>query len=77
MGKSNFFPIDLSRIKGSGEFRCPECGAEISPDDQSEDAYTVLEPIIKDDRLEKIILQCNKCGAEIHLIGFDAVEKMV
>ncbi|NWG11286.1 hypothetical protein HXY33_06030 [Candidatus Bathyarchaeota archaeon] len=76
MEKNKSFIIDLSKIKGSGEFKCPKCGTKISPDDQSEEAYTILEPIVKEDRLEKVILQCNMCGSKISLIGFRALGKL-
>jgi DNA-directed RNA polymerase subunit RPC12/RpoP len=75
MGKNKSFLIDLSKTKGSGDFRCPRCGTKISPDDKSEDVYTILEPVMKEDRLEEIILQCNRCGSKIYLIGFRAMEK--
>jgi len=65
-----FYTIDLTKIHGNGEFRCPRCGVEMSPDDETEDVYTILETVTKGDELEKIILQCNKCGSRIHLIGF-------
>jgi len=64
------YTIDLAKIKGKGEFNCPKCGTKISPDDETEDAYTVIEPIMKGDSLDKIALQCNKCGSHIKLIGF-------
>ena len=76
MGKDKSFLIDLSKTKGSGDFRCPHCGIKISPDDKSEDVYTILEPVMKEDKLEKIVLQCNRCGSKIHLIGFHALEKL-
>lgn len=76
MEKSRSFVVDLSKMKGSGEFKCPKCGTTISPDDQSEDVYTILEPVIREDRLEKIVLQCNTCGSKISLIGFHALEKL-
>ncbi len=76
MGKNKSFLIDLSKTKRSGDFRCPRCGIKISPDDKSEDVYRILEPVMKEDSLEKIILQCNKCGSIIHLIGFHALEKL-
>jgi len=66
--------IDLSKIGGSGEFNCPKCGSKISPDDSSEDAYRIVEPVVKDDRLEMIVLQCNKCGLKMRLIGFNVLE---
>jgi len=70
------YTIDLTRIKGRGELKCPKCGVEISPDDRTEDAYTILEPVMKGDCLEKIILQCNRCGGQIHLVGFDFLNKV-
>jgi predicted nucleic-acid-binding Zn-ribbon protein len=76
MEKGKSFLIDLSKIKGGGDFKCPKCGTRISPDDQSEDTYTILEPVVKDDRLEKIVLKCNTCGSKINLIGFHALEKL-
>ena len=76
MEKIKPFVIDLSKIKGSGEFKCPKCGVKISPEDQSENVYTILEPIVREDRLEKVILQCNKCGSKISLIGFHVLEKL-
>jgi len=77
MGKSKSFFIDTSRTKGSGEFRCPKCGTKISPDDQSEDVYTILRPVMKGDRLERIILQCNRCRSKIHLIVFNVFGKTI
>jgi len=70
------YTIDLTRIQGRGDFRCPKCGIEISPDDETEDAYTILEPVIRGDCLEKIILQCNSCRSQIHLTGFHILNKI-
>jgi predicted RNA-binding Zn-ribbon protein involved in translation (DUF1610 family) len=74
MEKSKLFVVDLSKTKRSGEFECPKCGVRISPDDQSEDAYAILKTVMKGDCLEQLILQCNKCGSQIHLIGFNSLE---
>jgi hypothetical protein len=71
-----FFTIDLYKIKGRGEFECPKCRIKISPDDKTEDAYTILELVMKGDCLDKIILQCNKCGSQIHLTGFHILNKL-
>ena len=69
------YTIDLRRINGEGEFKCPKCGVLISPDDETEDVYTILEPVMKRDSVEKIILQCNKCRSQVHLVGFDLLNK--
>jgi predicted RNA-binding Zn-ribbon protein involved in translation (DUF1610 family) len=71
-----FYTIDLAGLKGRGEFRCPKCQIEISPDDQTESTYAILEPVMKDNCLEELIIQCNKCGTQIRLIGFNALRKI-
>jgi predicted RNA-binding Zn-ribbon protein involved in translation (DUF1610 family) len=64
------FTIDLTKISGRGDFRCPGCGVMISPDDKTEDTYTILKTIMNGENLDKIALQCNKCKSQIHLTGF-------
>jgi predicted RNA-binding Zn-ribbon protein involved in translation (DUF1610 family) len=64
------FTIDLAKIKGRGEFGCPKCGARISPDDKTERTYTILDTLMRDDQLDSVMLQCNKCESHIHLVGF-------
>jgi len=64
------YTVNLTKIGGKGEFRCPKCGIKISPHDRTENIYTVLEPVMRGDYLEKILLQCNQCGSQIYLTGF-------
>jgi hypothetical protein len=68
--------MDLARIEGSGEFKCPRCGIRISPDDMTEDVYTIIETVTKEDCLENLILQCNRCKSIIHLTGFQLLNKI-
>jgi len=70
MDRSKPYKIDLTRVRGKGNVKCPKCGVEISPDDTSEEVYTVLQPIVNKDCLERIVLQCNRCGSRIDLVGF-------
>jgi ribosomal protein S27AE len=72
MQKIKPYVIDLTRVRGKGNVKCPKCGVEISPDDTSEEAYTILEPVVEEERLERIVLQCNRCGSRISLVGFNA-----
>jgi len=69
------YTIDLTRIRGSGDVKCPRCGITISPDDETENAYTILETVTKGASLERIILRCNKCGTQIRLVGFDSLNE--
>ena len=45
-----------------------------SPEDESEDVYTILEEKVGNDALEELVIQCNKCSSRIHLIGFPTFE---
>lgn len=66
-----FYIIDLARIKGSGAFKCPKCGVRISPDDETDNVYAIVETIMNGENLDKITLQCVKCGSQIQLTGFN------
>jgi len=49
----------------------------MSPDDVTEDVYRILETVTKgEDFVEKIVIQCNKCGSQICLVGFDFLNKI-
>jgi predicted nucleic-acid-binding Zn-ribbon protein len=70
------FNIDLVKIRGNGDFKCPGCGVKISPDDQTEETYTILATIMKGENLERIVLQCNKCKNQIQVTGFQTLNKI-
>ena len=70
------FGVDLTKIEGDGEFPCPKCETLISPDDETENVYTVVETIIGDDEnLESIVIRCNKCKSIINLEGLIALSE--
>jgi predicted RNA-binding Zn-ribbon protein involved in translation (DUF1610 family) len=68
--KSRTYTIDLTTIDGDGAFPCPKCGVIISPDDETEETYTIVETKVKNDELAELILMCNKCRSKIRLSGF-------
>ena len=68
--KSVTYTIDLTKIDGDGAFPCPKCGTVISPDDETEEVYHIIETRVKNDELTELVLMCNKCGSTIKLIGF-------
>lgn len=69
VGKS-MHTIDLTKIDGDGAFPCPRCGTMISPDDESEETYHIVETKVKGDELAELVLMCNKCKTKIKLTGF-------
>ena len=42
----------------------------ISPEDKTDSVYTIVDTQMNGESLEELIIQCNKCGSKIRLIGF-------
>jgi hypothetical protein len=70
------YSLDLGDIEGKGDFLCPRCGNTISPDDESEEAYSIIEPKVNSQGLTELIIRCNKCASIIHLTGFSVIEEI-
>ena len=68
--------VDLTKIDGNGDFSCPQCGIVISPDDSTEEKYSVLEPKVNRNGLEEVVILCNSCGSHIHLTGFSLLQEI-
>jgi len=68
------YEVDLTKIQGDGDFPCPNCGVIISPEDETEDVYRILETKVRGQALEELVIQCNKCAIRIRLIGFPIPE---
>jgi len=66
--------VDLSKIEWIGEFSCPWCKTIISPDDETDEVYSVLEVKVRNDKLENLLIQCNSCSNKTLLTGFSIVE---
>jgi hypothetical protein len=66
--------ISLIDLEGKGDFLCPCCGAKISPNDETEEVYSILEPKVRNNTLESLLIRCNICSNKILLTGFSALE---
>jgi len=62
--------VDVTKIGGKGVFSCPYCGNRISPNDESNKKYKIVDTKYKNDDVEEVILGCNKCNSKIELVGF-------
>ena len=62
--------VDLLHMHGTGGFSCPKCGLMLSPDDETEENYCILEPIMKDNELDELVIRCQRCQSTIRLTGF-------
>ncbi|MEM2546591.1 MAG: hypothetical protein QXM37_03065 [Candidatus Bathyarchaeia archaeon] len=68
--KSVVYTVDLAEIEGDGDFPCPKCGVIISPDDETEEIYQIVDTKLEGDNLAELVIRCNKCGSMIRLVGF-------
>lgn len=70
----SMYKVNLAKIQGEGEFPCPKCETMISPDDETEGVYTIVDIILGDDEnVDNMIIRCNNCKSLIRLSGFDAL----
>ncbi|MFA5364159.1 MAG: hypothetical protein WC325_03145 [Candidatus Bathyarchaeia archaeon] len=74
--KNSMTVIDLTKIEGNGDFVCPTCGVTISPEDESEDVYVIVEEKVNGEILEELIIQCNACSTQIKLVGFPVLDNI-
>jgi len=68
--------VDLTKIDGNGDISCPECGIAISPEDSTEEKYSIVEPKVNNDGLEEVEILCNSCGSHILLTGFSFLQEI-
>jgi len=68
--KSVSYTIDLTKIDGDGAFPCPKCGTVISPEDETEQVYKIVDTKIINDELVELVIMCCKCGSNTKLTGF-------
>ena len=68
--KSVIYTIDLTQIDGDGSFPCPKCGTVISPEDETEKVYKIVDTKIINDELIELVLICGECKSNIKLTGF-------
>ena len=71
------FRVDITKMVGGADIQCPRCNNLISPDDQSEEAYSIVDTIMgeEDDELIRVVIRCNRCESIISLEGFEALSE--
>jgi hypothetical protein len=73
--KTKEYQLDLSKTDRNGAFHCPKCKTKISPDDNSENVYSIYEAKTAKDNLSELVLYCKRCCSLIHLRGFSGLPK--
>jgi len=68
------YQVNLTEIQGEGDFPCPGCGVVISPEDETENVYRIINTKVNGQNLEELVIQCNNCKSKIRLVGFNVPE---
>lgn len=66
------YQLNLTEIQGEGDFPCPHCGVIISPEDETDNVYRIVDTKVNGQDLEELVIQCNKCKSKIRLVGFNS-----
>jgi hypothetical protein len=77
MGQLSLFKVNLKAVEGDGAFPCPSCKTMISPDDDSEATYKIVDiATFGDGSLKALTVLCKKCRSTIVLEGFDLLNEI-
>ncbi|MGE5575303.1 MAG: hypothetical protein ACM3UL_04135 [Ignavibacteria bacterium] len=68
--KALAYTVNMAKIEGDGSFQCTKCGKSISPDDDSEENYEILDTKCVNEELTELVISCAKCKSTIKLTGF-------
>jgi ribosomal protein S27AE len=71
--KDHEYIVNLLTVEGNGSFACPKCGMTISPEDDTEENYTIVNTKVVNDELVELVVACGKCGITIILTGFQQI----
>ena len=77
MKQTQAYRLDLTKIDGNGDLSCPRCGAAISPDDCTEETYSILEAKVNNQGLNELAIRCNSCSSYLHLTGFSLLQELL
>jgi hypothetical protein len=61
------YTLNLDSVSDDGSFKCPKCGISISPDDETEENYKILDTKVLNNELSELLISCNKCSSTIRL----------
>jgi len=67
------YSINLMTIEGDGSLPCPKCGMIISPEDETEENYKIIDTKVVDNELVELKIACGRCGSKISITGFQQV----
>ena len=65
--KDSVYKVDKASINEDESFSCPKCEMIISPDDESEENYQIVDTKVVNGELAELIIVCGKCKSTLKL----------
>jgi predicted RNA-binding Zn-ribbon protein involved in translation (DUF1610 family) len=69
--------VNLLTAEDNGSFACPKCGMTISPEDETEKNYSIVNTKVVNNELVELVVTCSKCGITIVITGFQQIEEFL
>jgi hypothetical protein len=68
------YTFSFSSLENDGSFICTKCGTKISPEDETNENYEIIDTEIYNGEIAELIITCGKCGSILKLTGFQQIE---
>jgi len=68
------YTVSFSSLANDGSFICTKCGTKISPEDETNENYEIIDTEIYNGEIAELIITCGKCGSILKLTGFQQIE---
>ena len=68
------YTVNFSSLANDGSFKCTKCGLEISPEDETNENYEIIDTKIYNGEIAELLITCGKCGSTLKLTGFQQIE---
>ena len=68
------YTINFSSLANDGSFNCTKCGTEVSPEDETNENYEIIDTEIYNGEIAELVITCGKCGSTLKLTGFQQIE---
>jgi len=68
------YTVNFSSLANDGSFICTKCGTKISPEDETNENYEIIDTEIYNGEIAELVITCGKCGSTLKLAGFQQIE---
>jgi len=64
------YRVNLLTLSNDGSFQCPKCGTIISPEDETNENYEIIDTKVFNGELAELVVACHNCESTLKLSSF-------